>query len=90
MEWLSIRVAQYELPLRLITDAGPHRFQWMCLPNQVAQVSDSFGNGWQADLALVHSSQKSGFESISRSIPVIHPLVVACFIALWEVCPSLQ
>ena len=47
-EWLSIQVAQYKLPPRLLTDAGPHRSQCMCSPYWVAWVSDFFGNGWWA------------------------------------------
>ena len=71
-------------------DAGPHRSQCMHSPYQVAWVSDSFGNSWRADLALAQGSQNSGFESTSRSILAIRPLVMACFIAVWDICPSLQ
>ena len=87
-EWSSIRAAQYELPPRLLTDAGPHRSQCTRSPYWVARVSDFFGNGWWADLDLAQGSQNSGFKSTSRSIPAIRPLVMACFIAVWDICMS--
>ena len=41
----SMCAATYEFPLRLQTEAGPHKSQWIHSLYFVAQVSDSFGNG---------------------------------------------
>ena len=53
-------------------------------PYFVAHVWDSFRKGWRADFALAHASQKSGFESLSSSIPVIYPFATAFLIATCE------
>ena len=67
----------YECLFELLTAAGPHRSQWTHSPNLVALVSDSLGNGCQADLAFTQALQNLGFKSLSTSIPVIKPLVMA-------------
>ena len=85
---LSMHAATYEFLLRLWTEAGPHRSQCTHSLYFIAQVSDSFGKGCWAALALAHASQNSGFDSGSSWILVMWPFVIVYLIAEGAIWPS--